>query len=71
MSPYCASYVSRNDDVIIYEPSFRDPVKFSFAVGGKDGVPKPVNVADYDRAIEFYSEVLRGTRELKCHFFHR
>ena len=50
---------------IIYgeKPSFRDPVKFSFAVGGKDGVPKPVNVADYDRAIEFYSEVLRGTRE--------
>jgi len=24
-------------------PSFRDPVKFSFAFGGKDGVPYPVN----------------------------
>ncbi len=50
---------------VIYgeKPSFTDPVKFSFAVGGKDGVPKPVNVADYDRAIEFYSDVLRGTRE--------
>ena len=45
---------------IIYgeKTSFRDPVKFSFAVGGKDGVPKPVNVADYDRAIkEHYSRL--------------
>lgn len=44
------------------KPSFRDPVKYSFAVGGKDGVPKPVNVHDYDRAIEFYREVLKDTR---------
>lgn len=43
------------------QPSFRDPVKFSFALGGKDGVPKPVNVQDYDRAIEFYQEVLRDS----------
>lgn len=49
---------------IVYgsKPSFTDPVKFSFALGGKDGVPKPVNVGDYDRAIEFFSEVLKGTR---------
>lgn len=44
------------------EPSFKDPVKYSFAVGGKDGVPKPVNVYDYDRALEFYSEVLKDTQ---------
>jgi hypothetical protein len=25
------------------EPSWKDPVKFSFAVGGKDGVPYPVD----------------------------
>ena len=43
------------------EPSFRDPVKYSFALGGKDGVPKPINVHDYDKAIEFYREVLRDT----------
>ena len=43
------------------EPSFKDPVKYSFALGGKDGVPKPVNVHDYDMAIEFYREVLRDT----------
>ncbi|MEM0140011.1 MAG: DUF763 domain-containing protein [Ferroplasma sp.] len=47
---------------IVYgnEPSFTDPVKFSFCLGGKDGVPKPVNVADYDMAIEFYNSVLKG-----------
>ena len=46
---------------IIYgtPPSFVDPVKFSFAVGGKDGMPKPVNVYDYDKVISFYREILR------------
>jgi hypothetical protein len=45
---------------IIYgeKPSFEDPVKFSFALGGKDGVPKPVDVHDYDTAISFYREAL-------------
>ncbi|MEM0155914.1 MAG: DUF763 domain-containing protein [Thermoplasmataceae archaeon] len=45
---------------IIYgnSPSFEDPVKFSFALGGKDGVPKPVNVHDYDVAISFYRDAL-------------
>ncbi|MDS0257544.1 DUF763 domain-containing protein [Thermoplasmatales archaeon AK] len=42
-------------------PSFRDPVKFSFAVGGKDGIPKPVNTFDYDAAIGFFREALSGT----------
>lgn len=44
------------------EPSFRDPVKFSFALGGKDGIPKPVDYYDYDRCIEFYSDVLGNLR---------
>lgn len=49
---------------IVYgtEPSFRDPVKFSFALGGKDGIPKPVDYYDYDKCIEFYSEVLGNLR---------
>ncbi|MCD6520343.1 MAG: DUF763 domain-containing protein [Anaerolineae bacterium] len=33
------------------EPSFRDPARFSFAHGGKDGTPYPVNRANYDRTI--------------------
>ncbi len=31
-------------------PSWKDPVKFSFAVGGKDGVPYPVNRKVMDEA---------------------
>jgi len=34
------------------KPSWEDPVKFSFAVGGKDGVPFPVDKTAYDEAIE-------------------
>lgn len=33
-------------------PSFRDPVKYSFAVGGKDGVPYPVDRKVYDQTVE-------------------
>ena len=50
------SYLSE----IIYGegPSFSDPLKFSFALGGKDGIPKPVDYADYDACISFFGEVL-------------
>jgi hypothetical protein len=33
-------------------PSWEDPVKFSFAYGGKDGVPYPVNRKAMDESIE-------------------
>ena len=33
------------------EPSFRDPARFSFAHGGKDGHPYPVDRDTYDRSI--------------------
>lgn len=42
-------------------PSYEDPVKYSFALGGKDGIPKPVNVGDYDIVTDFYREVLRDS----------
>ncbi len=32
--------------------SWKDPVKYSFALGGKDGVPKPVDRRAYDESIE-------------------
>ena len=35
------------------KPSFRDPVRFSFAHGGKDGHPYPVNRGVYDSSIQF------------------
>jgi hypothetical protein len=43
-------------------PSFKDPLKFSFALGGKDGIPKPVNYDDYDKVLAFYSDVLSDHR---------
>jgi hypothetical protein len=33
--------------------SWKDPVKFSFAHGGKDGHPYPVNRQVYDESIDF------------------
>ncbi len=33
------------------EASFRDPARFSFAHGGKDGIPYPVDRPGYDRTI--------------------
>ncbi len=40
---------------------WRDPVKFTFAVGGKDGVPYPVSRRTYDQAISFMQQVLEET----------
>lgn len=49
---------------IIYgkEPSWNDPVKFSFAVGGKDGVPFPVDRRAMDRTIQILRQ---GAEEAK------
>ena len=41
------------------KPSYEDPVRYSYALGGKDGIPKPVNHEDYDRSIEFFSNLLK------------
>lgn len=39
-------------------PSFRDPARFSFAHGGKDGHPYPVDRETYDRSIDFLKQGL-------------
>lgn len=39
-------------------PSFRDPARFGFAHGGKDGRPYPVDRELYDRTIEVLKECL-------------
>ncbi len=36
------------------EASWADPVRYSFALGGKDGVPYPVDRPEYDNVIEIY-----------------
>ncbi|MEW6360300.1 MAG: DUF763 domain-containing protein [Planctomycetota bacterium] len=43
-------------------PSFRDPARFSFAHGGKDGFPYPVDRATYDRSIEILRTGLRKAK---------
>jgi len=41
--------------------SWKDPVKFSFAYGGKDGVPRPVDKKAMDESIKFLREILEKT----------
>jgi len=43
-------------------PSFNDPVRFSFAHGGKDGHPYPVDRAQYDRTIEILERAARRAK---------
>lgn len=43
-------------------PSFRDPVKFSFAHGGKDGHPYPVNKAEYDLSIQILQDAINKAK---------
>ena len=40
------------------EASWKDPVRFSFALGGKDGVPYPVDREEYDNVIEIYGKAI-------------
>ena len=40
------------------EVSRKDPVRYSFAFGGKDGVPYPVNTRRMDQAISFLSDIV-------------
>ena len=43
-------------------PSFRDPVKFSFAHGGKDGWPYPVDTRQFDESIETLKSVVKSAK---------
>jgi hypothetical protein len=42
--------------------SYRDPAKYSFAHGGKDGYPYPVSRETYDLTIEFFKKALNSAR---------
>lgn len=42
--------------------SRRDPVKYSFTVGGKDGFPYPVNRKAYDESIEVMHKALQASK---------
>jgi hypothetical protein len=44
------------------EPCWRDPVKFSFAYGGKDGVPFPVHRAAMDESIDVLRDAVEKAK---------
>lgn len=49
---------------VIYgaRPSYEDPARYSFAHGGKDGTPYPVDTRTYDVTIEFFRKVIGRTK---------
>lgn len=49
---------------LIYDrpPSYRDPARFSFAHGGKDGTPFPVDRKTYDKTIEIMKNAIQSSR---------
>jgi hypothetical protein len=56
------------------EPSWKDPVKYTFAFGGKDGIPFPVNRNAMDEAIEILETAVDQSRlgeEDKLRTIHR
>ncbi len=44
------------------KPSFRDPARFSFAHGGKDGIPYPVDRDTYDRTVHVLNESINRAK---------
>jgi hypothetical protein len=42
--------------------SFKDPVRFSFAHGGKDGHPYPVDRKNYDLSIDFLRKAIEQSK---------
>jgi hypothetical protein len=44
------------------KPSFRDPARYSFAHGGKDGIPYPVDRTTYDRTTEIMRRAVESAK---------
>jgi hypothetical protein len=43
-------------------PSYRDPARYSFAHGGKDGIPYPVDKKTYGQSIELLRKAIHRTK---------
>jgi len=43
-------------------PSYRDPTRYTFAHGGKDGIPYPVDRPTLDRSIELLSKAINRAK---------
>jgi hypothetical protein len=44
------------------KPSWEDPVKFSFAYGGKDGIPFPVDRKAMDESIQILKQSVQAAK---------
>jgi hypothetical protein len=44
------------------KPSWKDPVKYSFAFGGKDGIPFPVDRRTMDKSIEILKQAVENAK---------
>ena len=63
VGPKTIRALSLVSEVVYGAPSsFRDPVRYSFAHGGKDGIPYPVDRKTYDQSIECLRRALRRAR---------
>lgn len=51
-------------------PSFDDPARYSFAHGGKDGTPYPVDREGYDRSIDLLGRAIRRAKLNKTEELH-
>lgn len=49
---------------VIYgaKPSYEDPARYSFAFGGKDATPYPVDRKTYDSTIDFFRNIIPKTK---------
>jgi hypothetical protein len=63
VGPRTVQALSLVSEVVYGKPCrFKDPARFSFAHGGKDGYPFPVPLKTYDRSISFLSKAIRDAR---------
>lgn len=63
IGPATVKGLSLISDLIYGEPpSWRDPVRYSFAFGGKDGVPFPVRRKEMDEATEYLRLAIEGSK---------
>lgn len=55
---------------IIYgaKPSYKDPARYSYAFGGKDGIPYPVDRETYDKSIDI---IERAVKRAKLGYYER
>jgi hypothetical protein len=51
-----------SDMVYGEKPCWEDPIKYSFCVGGKDGIPYPVDRKTYDETIEIFANAIKQAK---------